>query len=99
MTPHDQVPWGDDTFAVYKADRETGIGMSGELYDLAYDDSTPNPDGSVCNALCTDGSVCRLPRAHFDELNGMPHMRFDPNLVVTSGMYVLAIHPAGTVTT
>lgn len=91
--------WGDDTMAVYKSDRHTGLGtgaLTGWRFDVDYDDSTPNPDGIVCNRLCTDGTVCRLPRGHYPD---SPHMRFDALLVVETGVYVLACHPPGTVTT
>lgn len=91
MTPHDQVPWGDDGFAVARQDPEVGRGMDGTTYDLLYDTSEPNPDGAVCNALSTDGTICRLPRGHWD-VDATPHQSFDADLVVGTGIYVIAIH-------
>lgn len=94
----DTEPWmrgGDDYMTVHRSDKEVGYGPTGRIYDLAYDTSEPNPDGGVCNALCTNGSVCRLPRGHLAD--GYAHMEFDCNLIQISGIYVLAIHEPGTV--
>lgn len=95
-TPHERVPWSTHHMVVFWADRETGHGSDGRTYDLAYDATTENPDDGVCNALSSDGTVCRLTRWHWDT-HGIGHMSWTPDLVARSGVYVLAIHEPGTV--
>lgn len=96
VVPHEEVPWGDVTIAVYREDRHTGYSIDGRRWMVEYDDSVPNPDGAVCNALQTNGTLCRLWRDHW--LDKVPHMEFDAQLVAISGIYILCVESPDTVT-
>jgi hypothetical protein len=92
MTPNDDIPWGDTTLVVLHSERMIGRDRAGRIYYLDYDTSEFNPGGQVCNAMQSDGTVCRLPGGHFD-VDGTPHMPFHIDVLTETGIYVSTMAP------
>lgn len=86
----DQTWYG--SIVVLKKSKAVGHDSTGRVYYLSYSPNDSNPGGAVCNRLHGAGTICRLPRNHVEEY-GIPHMEFDANLVVSSGIYVVQLGP------
>jgi len=82
--------WDDESLVILKESKNIGHKASGRWYLMAYDASTANPGGMLCNRINAVGdAICRLRRDHWPH----PHIPFHVTLVVQSGIYVDQIGP------